>query len=197
MRPGRLIRSMPILAAEADLYPIDLLERSETQLDSERSWWALYTRSRHEKELMRQLRAMEIPFYGPTVEKSSRTPRGRNLTSLVPLFPNYVFMYGDSQQRYSALTTNCVSRDIPVVDGESLLHDLQQLHRLVHSGVPVASEPRLETGARVRVKTGPLMGQEGIVLQRHGETRLLVSVRFLQQGASVQLDEDCLEPLDS
>lgn len=186
---------MPILAAEVDLYPEDLLERSVPIPGSERSWWALYTRSRHEKELMRRLRIMEIPFYGPTIEKASRTPKGRNLSAQIPLFPNYVFMFGDAQERYSALTTNCVSRDIAVVDGESLLEDLRQLHRLVQSGMPIVPEPRLEAGARVRVRTGPLTGQEGVVLQRHGETRLLVSVRFLQQGASVQLDESSLERL--
>jgi transcriptional antiterminator RfaH len=187
---------MPILTSEVDLYPEDLLERPEPIRDSDRTWWALYTRSRHEKELMRRLRAMEVPFYGPTIAKTSRTPKGRTLSSQIPLFPNYVFMFGDARERYTALTTNCISRDIAVVDGEGLLRDLRQLHRLVHSGMPVVGEPRLEPGCRVRVRTGPLMGQEGVVLQRHGETRLLISVQFLQQGASVQLDESWLEPLE-
>lgn len=186
---------MPILTTEVDLYPEDLLERPAPLLDSDRTWWALYTRSRHEKELMRRLRVMEIPFYGPTIEKTSRTPKGRSLSSQIPLFPNYVFMFGDARDRYAALTTNCISRDIAVVDGDTLLADLRQLHRLVRSGMPVVAEPRLEAGTPVRVRIGPLMGQEGIVLQRHGETRLLVSVRFLQQGASVQLEETSLERL--
>jgi len=34
------------------------------------------------------------------------------------------------------------------------------------------------------------------VLVRRGETRLLVSINFLQQGASVEIDDFQLEPID-
>ncbi len=186
---------MPILAAETDLFPIDLLDRDDWSQNSEFQWWALYTRSRREKELMRRLRALEIPFFGPTIEKRGRTPQGRIRKSFIPLFTNYVFLYGDGAQRYAALTTNCVSRDIQVVDGAQLASDLRQLRQILQSGSPVCAESQLEPGAQVRVRSGPLAGQEGTVLRRRGETRLLVAVRFLQQGASVQIDECDLERL--
>jgi transcriptional antiterminator RfaH len=186
---------MPILSAEPDLYPDDLLEREHWPANADQCWWALYTRSRCEKELMRRLRALNIPYYGPTIEKRGRTPKGRINTSYVPLFANYVFLYGDATQRYAALTTNCVSRDLAVVEGEQLAHDLRQLRRLIQSGLPITPEAKLEPGARVRMRSGPLVGQEGIVIRRHGETRLLVAVKFLQQGATVQIDECDLEKL--
>ena len=186
---------MPILTAELDLYPVDLFENQELLASPERRWWVLYTKSRHEKELMRRLQALEIPFYGPTVERRSRTPAGRAQRSFLPLFPNYVFMLGDATQRYTALTTNCVSRDIPVSSGVDLESDLRQLRRLIQTGVPLTPERFLEAGVRVRVRSGPLEGLEGTVLRRRGDTRLLVAVRFLQQGASVQLDECALERL--
>lgn len=184
---------MPILAPEADIFPHDLLERDDWTHEVDAQWWALYTRSRCEKELMRKLRSLEIPFYGPTVEKKGRTPGGRKLTSFVPLFPNYVFMFGNGSHRYSALATNCVSRDIAVVEGADLAGDLRQLRQMILSGIQVVPESRLEPGLRVRVRSGPLAGQEGTVLRRRGETRLLVGVRFLQQGASVLIDECDLE----
>src|SRR4029079_10148852 len=124
-----------------------------------------------------------------------RTPRGRINTSFVPLFANYVFLYGDPTQRYAALTTNCVSRDMVLVEGEQLATDLRQLRKLIQSGLPITAEAKLEPGARVRMRSGPLVGQEGIWLQRHGETRLLVAVKFLQQGATVKIDECDLERL--
>lgn len=184
---------MPILTAETDLFPVDLFDNELLLADPERRWWVLYTRSRMEKELMRRLRAMDVPFYGPTLEKRSRTPGGRMQRSYLPLFPNYVFMLGTASERYAALTTNCLSRDIPVSNGDELENDLRQLHRLIQTGVPLVAERCLDAGVRVRVRTGPLAGQEGIVLQRRGDSRLLVAVRFLQQGASVQLDECELE----
>jgi transcriptional antiterminator RfaH len=41
-----------------------------------------------------------------------------------------------------------------------------------------------------------LAGLEGTVLRRHGTQRLLVVVHFLQQGASVQLEDYQVEPLE-
>ncbi|MBS0260666.1 MAG: antitermination protein NusG [Planctomycetes bacterium] len=186
---------MPILAREPDQYPENLLERTDWTSDGEHHWWALYTRSRCEKELMRRLRALHIPHYGPLIEKKSRTPKGRTNTSFIPLFSNYVFLYGDTHQRLQALTTNCVSRDLVVHDGAQLAADLRELRQLIDSGEPIHAEPRLEPGTKVRVCTGPLTGREGIVVQRHGEAHLLVAVHFLQQGATVQIKDCQVEPI--
>ena len=41
----------------------------------------------------------------------------------------------------------------------------------------------------MRIKGGPLAGIEGTVLKRRSEARLLVSVCFLQQGASIAIDD--------
>lgn len=86
---------MPILPAEPDMYPPTLLEQESI----EPTWWAMYTLARREKELMRRLRALEIPFYAPLVSQRTRSPAGRTRQSYVPLFPGYVFVCGDSTAR--------------------------------------------------------------------------------------------------
>jgi transcriptional antiterminator RfaH len=48
----------------------------------------------------------------------------------------------------------------------------------------------------VRVRTGPLRGFEGQVMRRHGSQRLVVAVRFLNQGASVELEDVDLETIE-
>ncbi len=70
----------------------------------------MYTLVRREKDLMRRLRALEIPFYSPLVHKRTRSPGGRVRESYVPLFASYVFLHGNQQQRHQALSTNCISR---------------------------------------------------------------------------------------
>lgn len=60
---------MPILRPEADLFPADLLERPEVGAEVGRSWCAFYLRARREKQFMRLLHGLEIPFYGPTIRK--------------------------------------------------------------------------------------------------------------------------------
>jgi transcription antitermination factor NusG len=186
---------MPILTKEPDLYPSDLLDRDDWPADSDACWWAIYTRSRREKDLMRRLIQLEIPFYSPVIARRTKSPQGRVRTSHVPLFQNYVFLYGDNEVRYEAMTTNCVSRQIRVADGIRLTHDLRELRRLIAVGAPVTLEARLEPGMPVRVRKGLFAGHEGLVLRRRGTTRLVVAVNFLQQGASVELEDFELERL--
>jgi len=181
---------MPILERETDLHPGDLFEREELGEESDHRWWVFFTRSRREKEMMRKLLAMDVPFYGPVMPQSHRSPSGRLRTAYLPLFANYVFVYGDGSARYAALTTNCVSRTIEVEDGTGLSRDLRRIRRLIESGAPLTPERRLEAGNRVRVRTGTFQGLEGAVIKRQGKARLLISVDFLQQGASLTLG-DC------
>ena len=184
---------MPILSQECDLYPDNLLSSDFVATDCR--WWVLYTLSRREKELMRRLRSLEISFYGPVIANRGRSAGGRARTSYLPLFPNYVFAYTGEAGRYESLTTNCVSRCLEVTDQQGLHHDLAQIQRLIESGLPLKVEHRLEPGRRVRICSGMLAGQEGIVIRRRDEERLLVAVNFLQQGASILLDDIDVEPI--
>ena len=85
---------------------------------------------------------------------------------------------------------------LPVPDPHRLCFELRQLRRLIAAGAPLALERQLANGMRVRVRSGSLIGVEGIVIRRRGQTRLLVAVDFLQQGASMLIDESQLEPVE-
>lgn len=186
---------MPLLKKEVDLYPENVFTENTLPDGPQHRWWAIYTRSRREKDLMRRLLAMQIPFYGPTVEKRKRTSTGRVRKSYLPLFTNYVFAYGDDESYYQAMTTNCISRCIPVKDSARLVQDLRRLHQLITTQAAVTLEEKLQAGIYVRVKTGPFAGQEGVVVQRRKKRRLLVVVDFLQKGASVELDDFVVETI--
>ena len=71
---------------------------------------------------------------------------------------------------------------LTVEDAEQLVRDLRQIKRLIESDAPLTIERRIAPGQRVRIEQAALMGMEGTVLVRRGETRLLVCVNFLQQG---------------
>jgi transcription antitermination factor NusG len=175
------------------LYPDDLLDGSATE-PSDRRWLVLYTKVHQEKAISRQLHGRGVPYYLPLVEKTSQR-RGRRFVSMVPVFAGYVFLYGNEQERVWSLTTNRVSRILSVPDQEGLAHDLRRLQRLIASEAPLTVEKRLVRGDHVRVHYGPLAGLEGIVLRRDGTSRLLIAVNFLQQGASVEIEDYLLEPL--
>ncbi len=188
--------TMPILARELDQFPDDLLEQQGLGLEADNRWWAVYTKSRHEKELMRRLCGLNIAFYTPLIARRTRSPGGRTRTAYIALFAGYVFLYGNEFDRCRALTTNCVSRCLRVWDGVQLTRDLRHIHRLIELGAPLTPEARLEPGVRVRVRSGPLAGIEGVVIKRAGATRLQIAVNFLQQGASLLLEDIEAERLD-
>lgn len=175
------------------VYPEDLLERLASD-SSDRRWWVLYTKVHQEKAIVHRLYGRGIPYYLPLVE-TSRVSRGRRFVSKVPVFSGYVFLFGSDEERVASLTTNRVSRVLPVDDLDGLTHDLRQLQRLIASGAPLTVERRLMSGDRVRVRSGPLAGLEGTVLKRHGAARLVIAVNLLQQGASVDIEDCQLEPI--
>ena len=188
---------MPILPKQRDMFPADLLEEASNLVGqpvaAQPRWVAFYTLARREKDLMRKLEAADIPFYAPLVRRRLPSPGGRVRSSYVPLFPGYVFAPVDEEQRRAALATNTIARWISIPDERTLVSDLRAIKRLVESEKPLTPEARLESGHAVRVRSGPLRGMEGTVVKRHGEERLLVAVRFLNQGASIELEDVDLE----
>ena len=190
--------NMPILAAEPDVFPTDLLSQDILSFNEEcdeSRWWAVYTRSRQEKQLMRQLFALEIPYYCPIIPNRFRSPSGRMRTSYLPLFANYLFLFGDVLERYRALQTNLIVNMIEVKDGLELTRDLRQIQRLIQLGSPIRVESQYQPGTRIRIMAGPLSGIEGVVVKRQNADFLFVAVNFLQQGALVRLEGNEIESL--
>lgn len=53
--------------------------------------------------------------------------------------------------------------------------------------LPVDPHPTLEPGIAVEVIRGPLAGLRGVLIRKGPRTRLLVAIRLLGQGASVDI----------
>lgn len=192
---------MPILPKQRDLHPDGLLDGGDDDPAAKAwaaegaTWLAFYTLARREKDLMRKLEAAGVPFYSPLVRRRLHTAGGRVRYSYVPLFPGYVFAPVTDEQRREALATNTVARWISVADERMLVHDLRAIKRLIDSERPLTPEARLKPGQEVRVKSGPLRGLEGTVIKRRGSQRLVVAVRLLSQGVSMELEDIDLERL--
>jgi transcription antitermination factor NusG len=117
------------------------------------------------------------------------------LTAHAPLFPGYLFMYADRDERLTALESNRVANTLPVFDQVRFWGDLRQIDRLLGAGLPVAAESRLAPGTPVEITTGPLAGLCGTVIRTGTGRRFVVRVDFIHQGASVLLEDCSLLPL--
>ncbi len=158
-------------------------------------WWVAHTKARSEKSLAWSLYRWGVGYFLPLREKVTAR-RGRKYKSLLPLFPGYVFFNGDEESRYQALTTNRIAQVIEVVDQDQLVRELDQIHRALSAGAPLDPHPYLKSGARCRVKAGPLADMEGMVVRRKGVTKLILRVDILGQAAAVEIEGDLLESLD-
>ena len=179
---------MPILPAEPEFYPHDLWTARDGRPPSGR-WWCLHVKPRQEKSVARHLLFRRIGYYLPQAWHESRTPGGRRLRSLIPLFPGYLFLHGGEDARLEALRSDRLVRVLEVSDQDDLIADLAQIQRLVGSGLPLVPERHHPIGRRVRILEGPLRGLEGTVVRRGERDRFTAIVRFLGQGASVDLSD--------
>ncbi|MCI0459248.1 MAG: hypothetical protein L0Z62_20030 [Gemmataceae bacterium] len=186
---------MPILPLEPFLFPDNLLSDPPLPTEGER-WWALHSRPRAEKSLARKFLTAGMSFFLPLYRRTGRS-RGRVLTSHMPLFPSYVFLRGDEDDRLGALKTNLVVNVLTPPDQHQLHSDLVQVYRLLASGTSPAPEDNLQPGTPVEIVAGPLAGMEGKVLRHGSGWRFLIEVRFLHQGVSVEIDREMVRPLST
>lgn len=185
---------MAIPRKETSLFPSDLLEVVPDNGVDQR-WWVLHTKSRQEKSVAREMTRNRVPFFLPLLKRHSNAGRPRQI-SYIPLFTGYVFVFGSHHEREVCLRTSRLARILPVHDGDQLRRELHQINQLIEADRPLTFETRLEPGRRVRVTTGPFAGVEGVVLKRHGQSRLIVAVQLLQQGVSASVEEWVLEAID-
>jgi len=180
---------MPILPPEPHHYPETLFDTDSMPVEG-RDWWVLYTRPRQEKSLARELLKLQVPFYLPLVTTRNLI-RGRPVESYLPLFPNYLFLLAQPDERLAALETHRIVRSLAVPNQNKIWQDMVRVRQLLVSGLPVRPEDRLVPGATVLIRSGALAGLRGVILRTSNGNRFVVQVDFIQRGASVLLD-DCM-----
>ncbi|MGH9677156.1 MAG: transcription termination/antitermination protein NusG, partial [Candidatus Acidiferrum sp.] len=159
-------------------------------------WYVLHTRPRVEKALAQRLLARSISFFLP-LERRQWRKNGRAFTSHIPLFPGYVFLRAMEEERAEALETNLIANLLHVPDQGKLAEDLRGIFLLMRSGKPLTPERRLRAGTPVVIRSGSLAGVEGVVVRDGRNAKVVIAVRFLQQGVSVEIDNQMLEPLEN
>lgn len=158
-------------------------------------WWVAHTKARFEKAFAWDLLAHEIGYFLPLVKRVVFSG-GRKRQVMAPLFSSYVFFCGSEEDRYAAMTTNRLCQTIKIVDQERFVSEIAAIEKAVAGGVPLDPYPFAAVGCRCRVRSGPLQGTEGTIVQRSKPTRLVLEVSILGQGAAVEIDADLLEPAD-
>ena len=159
-------------------------------------WYALRTRSRHEKVVRDQLANQGIEPLLPTVKRLSQW-KDRKKEIEVPLFSGYCLVRFASEHKLLVLKTIGVVNIVgsshcpePIPDEE-----IAALRALMTSVLPYDSHPYLYEGMQVEVVRGPLQGVHGILLRKEKRHRLVLGVRLIQQAAAVEIDVADVAPV--
>lgn len=153
-------------------------------------WYAVRTRSRHEKLVAKQLENQGIESFLPVVTQL-RTWSDRRKQVEAPLFSGYAFlrMIHASEDRVRVLRTQGVvslvgvhGAGIPIPD-----HQIDDIKTLVASRIPYEERSFLRVGQRVRVRGGALDGIQGILVAENGDRSLVISVEPIQRSLCVRV----------
>ena len=158
-------------------------------------WHVLHSRGRQEKALASTLSSMGIACYLP-LRREMHLHRGRKVEVEVPVFPSYVFLWGDRDHAFAADRTRRVANLIVVNDQSRLEWELSNLHLALVTKAPLEPFPALQVGVPARVRVGPLAGLEGVVASRIRPERLVLQVRMLGTATSLEIGGEFLELLD-
>lgn len=159
-----------------------------------RRWFAIYTASHHEKRVAQHLEMKDIETFLPLYRISKRWKNRTTAKLELPIFAGYVFARFSLTQRTRILEVPMVYTIVssrgsptPLADEEVAALRAALETRQAHP------YPYIKIGNRVRVRSGPLAGLEGIVVRTYGGLSVVLTVDMIQKSVAVHVDADELE----
>ena len=153
------------------------------------SWYAIWTRSRHEQIVREQLTRKGLDAFLPTIKRWSRW-KDRKKQIDWPLFPGYCFVRMVPGDRLPVVKCTGVVNIIsfngemaPIPDQE-----IASIRQLVETDLQFDPCPLIREGMLVEVVHGPLRGVVGRLVRKGAHARLVLSVELIGQGVSVEVD---------
>jgi len=160
-------------------------------------WYATYTIVRHEKQVAQQMSARSLECLVP-LYRSVRRWQDRRKEIDLPLFPGYVFVRMRLSERLKVLTIPGAVHIVGFGGQAAPLPDAEiELLRGRLASARVEPHPYLTAGRRVRVRSGPLSGLEGILVRRRDKFRVVLSIELIMRSVAVEVDEADIEPIST
>ena len=171
--------------------------QQKVDTESQPSWYAAYTFSRHEKTVAEHLRQREVECFLPLYETVRRWNNGRHRVQL-PLFPSYVFVRMGVRDRLRVLQVPGLVQLVTFQGAPAALPDaeIETLRSALTAGVPAQPYRYLHVGSQVEICRGPLQGLRGILLRHQGQFRVVLSVEMIMRSIVVEVEASDVVALD-
>lgn len=163
----------------------------------EKTWYAIYVKSRTEKKVAAELEAEDIDFYLP-LEKRLKQWSDRKKWVEEPLFRSYIFVYIENKDYYRALVRNTVK--YITFEGKAVPVPPQQIEAvkmyLNEKEPPQTNDEDWETGKEVEVISGKLTGLKGVLLEAKGKSRVKVEIDVVGSAIILQIPKSKLRLME-
>ena len=157
-------------------------------------WFALQTRSRHEKIVRRELEIRNIEQFLPTVKRLSQW-KDRKKEIEFPLFPGYCFARFSLDKRLAVLQSPGVVNIVGALRPEPIPDlEIESLRRVLNNHTRYELYPYLKEGCLVEVTKGPMQGVKGVFVRHARHHRLVLSINLIQQAVAVEIDASSVAP---
>lgn len=155
----------------------------------EMNWCVAYTCANHEKKVQQQLQLRGIETFLPLYQ-SVRRWKDRRVCLELPLFPGYVFVRIALRERLRVLDIPSVAHLVGFNGQPACLpsEEIEALRRGLTCPRYPEPHPYLNAGRRVRIKSGPLEGLEGIIVRKRSCYRVVLSIDLLQRSVIANID---------
>ncbi len=168
-------------------------------LAPQQHWYALYTRSRHEKVVDRLLREKGFEAFLPLTIQRSPVSLKRFREAQIPLFAGYTFVRLPAcyEKFHEVRSTTGVAGIVGSRSGPIFIPDteIESIQTLVAQKVSCSLSSCFTLGQRVLIARGPLKGVRGELLRRKNRQLFVVRIRLIQRLLEVDLSPGDLEAL--
>lgn len=158
-------------------------------------WYALHTRSRHEKFINDQLAHRGIESFLP-IRRLKRRWSDRTKIIDEPLFKGYIFVKTNLQNKRDVLSVKGAVKFVSAGSQPIALpeKDILSIKTIVEQEIELDRYPYLNEGDRVYIKKGPLKGIEGYIIRKSPKNcQLVISIDAIMQSASIKVDASMVE----
>ena len=164
----------------------------------EPEWYAVHTRSQHEKSVVSHLQGEGITTFLPLVTEVHRWSDRRKLVEL-PLFSCYAFVHMPFVPELWAKVLRVSGvlgfvgvrgQGVPIPEKQ-----MESIRTLLATNAPYTLCPFLKVGQHVRIRGGALEGIEGILVDRNGDRTVVISVEPIQRSIAVRIGDYQVEPI--
>jgi transcription antitermination factor NusG len=157
-------------------------------------WYAVHTKSRHEKRVAARFEELQICTFLPLVRQIHRWSDRQGKVE-IPVFSCYAFvrMAQSVEERVKVLRTPGV---LGFVGSERQgtpipREEIESLQTAMREKLPCFPHPFINVinaGRRVRILGGSLDGIEGILERQGTDQRLVISIELLQRSVSIRVE---------